>query len=356
MKKIIGMVLCILSFFHGNLSKAQELKEYTVKKTDTPVVIDGVLDEAQWKSAALTSPFVQQENGDSVPNCTQAKMLWDEHFLYVGFICNDPDVWSTYTERDAHMWDEENVEIFADPDGDGKNYFEMEVNPLGAIFDELVDHSWLEGNNNENVDWNLEGLKVAVSVRGTLNDVSDTDTAWYCEVAIPFDSLDASIKPLPGPPADGDVWRLQLGHYNRPRDQEGNTTGDPETSVWNMTGTPWFHVPEKFGRIIFSEELVTSIRDLYPNKQDAEEKINWNVYPNPVRSFAIVKFYVKEKVPVHLEIMNSLGEVVSKVDPCCFPEGEHRIEWDPGNLFPGIYFFKIQEGPRTAIKKILLIE
>ncbi|GEM_PF-1203972 len=354
MKNIFWFLFLGMICFSVNIVVAQEdIKEYTVKRTVVPVVIDGILDEDSWQAAPLTTSFVEQQHGDSVPHNTQAKMLWDDQYLYIGFICDDPDVWSTYTERDAHMWDEENVEIFGDPDGDGKYYFEIEFNPLGAIFDELVDHSWMEGENNEDVGWNLKGLEVAVSVMGTINNVSDRDTGWICEAAIPFDSLDASINPSQEPPAGGDIWRLQLGHYNRPRDGQGNVTGDPETSVWNMTGTPWFHVPSRFGRIIFSDETVTTVRGNVIKK--GEEDFSWNLYPNPVRSSSTIRFYLHKESFVKIHVLNVTGKVVDVICEDHFPEGSHVVTWSPVSLPPGVYICHLSKGTHSDVKKMVVI-
>ena len=330
---------------------AQEIREYTVKRTDTSPVIDGILDEKAWENAPATQYFVEQEYGDSVPHATQAKMLWDKNFLYIGFICEDPEIWSTYTGRDSHLWEEENVEIFGDPDGDEKNYFEMEFNPLGTIFDQVVDHSWLEGDNHEDRSWNLGGLQVGVSVKGTLNDASDNDTAWYCEVAIPFDSLDARILPGRSAPSPGDTWRLQLARYNRDRDSDGNVSGEPETSLWNMTGSPWFHVPERFGRIIFSGETVTAVVDPI-----VSGTFRWEIRSNPVSDHAIISFDLEQESRLRIDVYSMTGQKASTFPERIYKAGHHTFQWYPSGLQPGIYFFRIRSGMRQKVKKVLVVK
>ena len=348
MKKAFFLgVLCIGAM---QMVTAQEIREYTVKRTNTPPVIDGILDEKAWESAPATQYFVEQEHGDSVPHATRAKMLWDDDFLYIGFICEDTEIWSTYTDRDAHLWEEENVEIFGDPDGDEKNYFEMEFNPLGTIFDQKVDHSWLEGSNHEDRSWNLGGLQVAVFVKGTVNDASDTDTAWYCEVAIPFDSLDADILPSQSSPSPGDTWRLQLARYNRDRDRDGNVSGDPETSLWNMTGSPWFHVPERFGRIIFSEEAVTKVVDPV-----VSGTIRWEIRPNPVSDHAIISFDLEKESRLRIDVYNMTGQKIPAFPEKTYTEGHHTLNWYPSGLHSGIYFVRMGFGMRCEVKKVLVI-
>ena len=50
---------------------------------------------------------------------TVARMLWDEDNLYFLFEMIDADVWSTFDNRDDQIWQQEVVEIFIDPDGEG---------------------------------------------------------------------------------------------------------------------------------------------------------------------------------------------------------------------------------------------
>jgi hypothetical protein len=350
MKKIFFFLLLLLPGT-GRRATGQEIREYVVKRTETPLVIDGMMDEQAWAEAATTEYFVEQESGDSVPHPTQARLLWDDHYLYVGFICDDPDVWSTLTGRDAHLWEEENVEIFGDPDGDEKNYFEMEFNPLGTIFDQVVDHSWMEGDNNEDRSWNLQGLKVGVSVAGTVNDVSDTDTAWYCEVAIPYDSLPDSVLSAASRPAGGVSWRLQLARYNRNRDDQGNVTGDPETSLWNMTGNPWFHVPSRFGKIIFSE-TVTGVKEPRTGTKDV---LKWDLYPNPATTTVTLQFSLTRAEQVCIEMLNTSGKVVEAFSSRHYDGGRHRLLWDVSGKVRGVYFLRIIAGRDIQVKKLILV-
>lgn len=56
-----------------------------------PVVIDGELDESAWREASPVSSFTQREprEGEPASEWTQVKVLFDDHSLYIGFICHD---------------------------------------------------------------------------------------------------------------------------------------------------------------------------------------------------------------------------------------------------------------------------
>src|SRR5690606_29898652 len=107
---------------------------YRIAFTATPPRIDGVIDPAEWKTAA---PVILRgsRDGGPVQRRTEARLLWDEAHLYVGFEVEDPDVWGTHRTRDAKLYEEEVVEIFLDADGDGRDYNELQVSPHNVLFD-----------------------------------------------------------------------------------------------------------------------------------------------------------------------------------------------------------------------------
>ena len=73
--------------------------------------------------------------GAAVPQKTEAKLLWDKKFLYVGIENDDSDVWAKLDKRDDKLWTEEADEIMIDADGNGRTYVELQVAPNGNLFD-----------------------------------------------------------------------------------------------------------------------------------------------------------------------------------------------------------------------------
>jgi len=253
LRSIEFVLFCIA--IHSNSLRSQEIRQYVVKRATAPLTIDGHLTEPDWQAAAFSEKFVHYQDGLPANPSTQVKYLWDDQYLYIGFICQDPDVWATMTERDDRLWHEDVVEIFCDPDGDGLNYCEIQVNPLGTILDIFFEKPFANGGIG-NRTWNLDSLKTGVSVQGTLNNKNDIDTGWTAEVAIPFKELQFMAPSMNFPPHDGDKWRILTARYDYQRTEPQIV----EASSWNQTDSVGgFHVPSKFGCIIFSKETVTSI-------------------------------------------------------------------------------------------------
>lgn len=238
-------------------ASAQELPLYTCWKTAQPLAVDGKDDEAAWQEAApLDLADVRFLSGDRYHSRrTEARMLWDAQYLYFYFSAADPDVWSTYDQRDMQLYEEEVVEIFIDPDGDGQNYAEVELNPLNAVFDLLLSKPWSQSGKGYDT-WN-PSLLSAVQITGTLNNAADVDQGWSAEIALPWAGLASPLLDVPGsrnlPPQPGDEWRLNLYRYEQVR--QNGTRNEVQASAWSPVGKVDFHVPERFGRVVFGSRL-----------------------------------------------------------------------------------------------------
>jgi hypothetical protein len=222
-------------------ARKMELPTYTVLRTPRPITVDGVLDEPVWRRLKPVGAFVV-EGGSPAEFETEAKLCWDDKHLYVAFSCIDNDIWGTYTKRDDPLYEQEVCEIFINPSGDLVNYYEFEVSPRNVVWDGRIYNP--DGARSKNFrgepEWNCEGLLTGVRVAGTLDDRSDLDQVWTVEMAIPFAQL------VKRPPTDRERWRANLYRIDRGEKDE--------YSSWSATLTdkPDFHVPKRFGTLIFS--------------------------------------------------------------------------------------------------------
>ena len=114
---------------------------YVCYRATDPIKVDGKLNESSWKHAETSNAFVDiSGEGFPAPRYeTQVKMLWDEEYLYVGAELSDPHVWTDIKQHDEVVYYNNDFEIFIDPDGDAHNYFEIEVNAIGTLFDLAIE-------------------------------------------------------------------------------------------------------------------------------------------------------------------------------------------------------------------------
>jgi len=239
-------------------------KTYVIYKTSNPLTINGKLDELAWEQTRWTDPFLDIQ-GEHLPTprfATRAKMLWDDQFLYIAAEMEEPHLWATIEERDAVIFQENNFEIFIDPDGDTHNYYELEINALKTFWDLMLTKPYRTGGRPLNA-WDIKGLEIGVDLRGTLNDPSDIDDGWTLEVAIPFDVLNETIGR--GEPEDGSQWKLNFsrvewktnvknGVYVKQTNPETGRPFPEDNWVWSPQGVIDMHLPERWGIIQFSVE------------------------------------------------------------------------------------------------------
>ncbi len=225
------------------------------------LAIDGRIDEVAWRRAAWTSNFVDIEGAArATPRfVTRAKMLWDDRYWYIAAELQEPDLWATIREHDAVIFHDNDFELFIDPSGSGQRYFEIEVNQFGTVWDLYLPRSYREGGHAVN-SWNIDGLRIATGLRGTINNPGDHDRGWTVELAIPWSAFADSGRNMV-PPHAGDQWRLNFsrvewdvvasgGQYARRRDTAGKLA--PEHNwVWSPQGVINMHVPEKWGYVRF---------------------------------------------------------------------------------------------------------
>ena len=220
---------------------AQTLPTYEVVRLTKPIKIDGQLNEQSWQDTATVGAFGNNRDGSATKLSTDARIMYDEKFLYFAFRAVDKNIWATMKHRDEHLWLEEVVEVFLQANPTVPNYIELEVNPLGTMLDIYL----LDTRKPLHYEsWNSEKLQWAVHVDGTV-DGKDGDREWTCEIALPLEDI-ATATHLP--PQPGDRWRMNLYRVEQ----------KPEVAelAWSATLQDDFHVLSRLGEIVFTQRSV----------------------------------------------------------------------------------------------------
>lgn len=212
-----------------------------VVQTADPIDIDGQLDEAAWNRTARTAAFVNPVSAEAASFRSGARALFDDDNLYVAFEVQDAFIQNTIDERDGHLWNQDAVEIFIDPDGNGRDYFEVQVSPTGQVFDTRFDAPHLPPQFGH-VDWNAQ-VRAEVALRGTAND-EEADQGYTVEIAIPWSSFTVDGTPVERP-QPGASWRMNLFAVNLVG------AAGTQFAAWSPIGGNDFHTPARFGRALF---------------------------------------------------------------------------------------------------------
>ena len=103
---------------------------------------------------------------------TRAKMLWDSTYLYIYAELQEADLWGTLRQHDTIIYDDNDFEVFINPDNTTHRYFELEINALGTVMDLFMNKPYRNGGKAL-MSWDAQGLLSAVTVRGTLDHPGD---------------------------------------------------------------------------------------------------------------------------------------------------------------------------------------
>lgn len=181
--------------------------------------------------------FARATDGTPPRLATLTHLFHDGERLYVLFTGVDAGIVATRYGRDEPLWEEDVLELFIAP-SDPLSYFEIEVSPIGTLFDARI-HSPDGKRSTMDVDpsWDCAALAAIRRVRRTM------DALWRFETLLAMPFADFGVAP----PAPGEKWRGNL--FRIDRDPEN---GD-EYTAWcpTMATPPDFHLPGAFGDLEF---------------------------------------------------------------------------------------------------------
>jgi hypothetical protein len=163
-------------------------------RVESPIKLDGVLDEEAWAKATHVSNFSQRElvENASATERTEVAVVYNAREMVIGVWCFDsrPDqIVATKMKWDFDTGTDDNFEIIIDTYGDRRNAYFFAVNPNASQADSLI----VDNGRKTNSDWN--GVWYAAATR--------TDEGWFAEVKIPFSTLKFSA-------AAEQTWRINF--------------------------------------------------------------------------------------------------------------------------------------------------
>ncbi len=78
-------------------------------------------------------------------------------------------------------------------------------------------------------------------------------------------------------------------------------------------------------------------------------------YPNPFNPATSIKYSIPENQQVRLNVYNLLGQKVMTLVNGLQKAGEHEVSFNAANFASGVYFYKLEAGTQSSIKKMILL-
>jgi len=230
--------------------RAAYVPSYTVFHAHQEIVVDGVPDETDWAMAPALTEFVAPRRTASqpLPPATTFRALWTDDTLYLSFVCTDEYITTgpgpgAPVAREADwvewMW-------ITQPGAGGRA---LAVNPTGQ-----VELRRLMQQNPGPGGWRLPGLRSQATVIGTVDDVTDVDQQWSCEIAVPLSALATDLgRAETKVPQPDTSWQVEIRRY-------GGPPGCALIQWAGECGVTAARAPATPGRFLFSSRSVRASR------------------------------------------------------------------------------------------------
>ena len=288
MRFIKTLVLGILFIIGTTIAETK--KTVSTHKIDTVPVIDGVIDEAIWKTVLPATDFYrfQPESGGHAPVKTEVRFLYDDIALYVAATMYDPDAANIPTQlgkRDSDDVLADWLGIWISPFNDGTNDLNFGVTSAGVQLDRKFSPNNVDGN------WNPVWA----------SDVSLHDQGWSLEMAIPFSQIRFPSKDL-------QTWGINIARY-RANQREVYTWEYLDKAIENFTQQAGLLLGiediEPPYRLSFTPYASTSLEH-YPFNEPGKSN-----YSRIIRGGMDVKYGINESFTLDMTLIPDFGQVQS---------------------------------------------
>jgi hypothetical protein len=171
-----------------------EPKKMVCIHTNNAITIDGLSNEKDWGKANYATATDNRHH--QTENSLKVRTLWNDQYLYMFYQIKDKNLQSKQTVRDHPQLSRDDiVEFLIDARNDKQPCWTTDdivyhINLLGQKKD---DRGTIDCKDDPK--WN-GSAKIAVKLKGSLNDSSDVDEGYDVEVAIAWREI--AVKPVAG--------------------------------------------------------------------------------------------------------------------------------------------------------------
>jgi len=258
--------------------------------------LDGSIAAGEWNGAAIIPAFYDVSGGFGYSQPTVCRVGRYKDDLYVLFECTDTDVAGMEkgtTGHDSSFWLNDCVEVFLDPSGERKSYYQFGIGCSGAMYDaRMTDVSW-------NTFWEA---KTSIGENG-----------WTAEIRIPFASLGNEALASTG------TWAA-----NFCRTVRSNTEPKREITNWSPT-FGFFRQPGSFGTLTG----MTANLDNYSFRPGIETQLPKLWFPDMKQFTAVVSGFAGRTATGSLELLDTgTGKTIWSKDITVGKSGISKITVD----------------------------
>lgn len=312
--KTIMMTMC--AFFGANLFAAEKaIESYKLKfaeKTKEPIVIDGILNESDWKRAEPITDFgpctISQAAPRNIPR-TEVKVLWDDKYLYVSAKCyedskeNMESFLKIINDQKRVIFTRDCIELHIDGNNDEHTTFQcwMVANKEKAVYWNW-DFGWgllTDGNYGLNADWQ-QSFQI-------------NDDNWVVETRFALSHFE--IKPKVGYMFGLEPARFRYNKKIYSPDKEKILS--PNGGMWLAWGAQGknHHNADGYGKIVLVDKAPSSVKEgLSLAYKDLDKRV---IYVQTGSEYAVFEKGASRTLPYldkAKELVNGVDRLRKKLD------------------------------------------
>lgn len=209
----------------------QDLQYNAPFVSDYEMYIDGYNDEQAWSNSMRYGlrPLLKESKPKVL---SDVQFLYSRKNLYITINCGDEKVnkmkYSRRKDNDPLIWQDSSLEIFINPSGDRRNYFQIIINPANS----RTEFHYSEPSQKESI-W-----KSSSKSRTQIHD-----EGWSAEISIPFKAIDFA-------PEKNQFMVINITRSRYLKD----SAEDTELQSLSPFLRGKFHDPENFGSLRLLDE------------------------------------------------------------------------------------------------------
>ena len=96
---------------------------------------------------------------------------------------------------------------------------------------------------------------------------------------------------------------------------------------------------------------INSVSQVNPDKYELFQN-----YPNPFNPTTTIKYSISSNTAVKMRIYDVLGKEVATLVNQVQTAGTYKVDFDASKLSSGVYFYKLEAGQFTEVKKMTLLK
>ena len=198
------------------LRDASGKRSITAVRTETPLKVDGLLNDPAWQNALFQGQFTQREPDEGAPASekTELGFLYNDNNLYIGIKCYDSEpgkIIAREMRRDAVVDDDDYFEFVLDTYHDHRSAYYFITNPHGVKREAKMANEGRDYNPAWDGVWSCKA-KI-------------TEEGWFIEIAIPWKTLRFDEE-------GSSAWGFNCARMIRRKNEH----------------VYWQHIPREFGR------------------------------------------------------------------------------------------------------------